>query len=83
MFSYILCTYSFLSIDVAHKIKVWVEKNQNQNGKKQMWQKKPPHGEEKKRTTIKNLQLSKQTLNTLPKASNTPTQHKPKGKTTF
>jgi hypothetical protein len=39
--------------------------------------------QKKKRTTIKNPQLSKQTLNTLPKASNTPTQHKPKGKTTF
>jgi hypothetical protein len=48
-----------------------------------MWQKKPPHGDKKKRTTIKNPQLSKQALNTLPKASNTPTQHKPKGKTTF
>jgi hypothetical protein len=48
-----------------------------------MWQKKPPHGDKTKRTTIKNPQLSKQTLNTLPKASNTPAQHKPKGKTTF
>jgi len=62
MFSYILCTYSFLSIDVAHKIKVWVEKNQNQNGKKQMWQKKPPHGEKKKenhhkKPTIKQANL--------------------------
>ena len=35
----------------------------------------------KKKTTAKNLQLSKQTLNTLPKASNNP--NTPKDKTTF
>jgi len=54
-------------------MKVWVEKIQNQNGKKTNMIEKTTTWRQKKRTTIKNPRLSKQTLNTLPKASNTPT----------
>jgi hypothetical protein len=49
-------------------------KNPEPKWQKNKYDRKNHHMEtKKKRTTIKNPRLSKQTLNTLPKASNTPT----------